>query len=71
MNWNPGLNSRVVDAVVCSLVFVGVELRQNSFATMAQTNYAVAESFIEINLALATSSELASAITSYKDDPNT
>ena len=56
-------------AVVCSLVFVGVELRQNSVATMAQTNYAVAEGFIEINLTMATSAELASAMTNYKDDP--
>ena len=56
-------------AVVCSLVFVGLELRQNSVATTAQTNSAVAEGFIEINLAMATSAELARAMTSYEDDP--
>lgn len=56
-------------AVVCSLIFVGLELRQNSVATTAQTNSAVAEGFIEINLAMATSAELARAMTSYEDDP--
>ena len=56
-------------AVVCSLVFVGLELRQNSVATTAQTNSAVAEGFIEINLAMATSAELARAMTGYEDDP--
>ena len=57
-------------AVVCSLVFVGLELRQNSVATTAQTNSAVAEGFIEINLAMATSAELARAMTSYENDPS-
>ena len=56
-------------AVVFSLIFVGMELRQNSIATTAQTNSAVAEGFIEINLAMATSAELARAMTSYEDDP--
>jgi len=58
-------------SVVCSLIFVGMELRQNSVATMAATNSSIAESFIELNLAMATSADLARAMTSYEDDPAT
>jgi hypothetical protein len=72
-NWNAKNTVETVGlfAVICSLLFVGMELRQNSVATMAQTNSNVAESFIELNLAMATNAELARAMTSYDDDPAT
>lgn len=48
--------------VACSLVFVGLEVRQNSVATRAATNAAVSEAFVDLNLVLATSPELAHAL---------
>ena len=70
-NWNTQSTVETIGlfAVVLSLIFVGLELRQNSIATIAQTNSNVAESFIDINLAMATSEELARALTAYGDDP--
>ena len=70
-NWNTQSTVETIGllAVVFSLIFVGLELRQNSIATTAQTNSDVSESFVEINLAMATSEELARAMTSYADDP--
>jgi len=70
-NWNTQSTVETIGllAVVFSLIFVGLELRQNSIATTAQTNSDVSGSFVEINLAMATSEELARAMTSYADDP--
>ncbi len=55
--------------IMGSLVFVGLEVRQNSVATRASTNASVADAFIEINLVLASSPELAHAIAVSFDDP--
>ena len=56
--------------VVGSLVFVGLEVRQNSVATRASANAAVAEAFIELNLVLASSPELARAVVASFEDPD-
>ena len=48
--------------VVASLIFVGFEVRQNSVATRASTNAAVADAYVELNLVLASSPELARAV---------
>ena len=55
--------------IVGSLVFVGLEVRQNSVATRASTNAAVADAFRELNLVLASSPELARALVASLDDP--
>ena len=55
--------------VIGSLVFVGLELRQNTVATRAATNAAYADGVREFNLALATSPELARALATWPDDP--
>ena len=55
--------------IVGSLVFVGLEVRQNSVATRASTNAAVADAFLELNLVLASSPELARAMVASVDDP--
>ena len=55
--------------IVGSLVFVGLEVRQNSVATRASTNAAVADAFVELNLVLASSPELAHAVVSSFEDP--
>ena len=57
-------------AVVASLVFVGVEVRQNSVATRSATNAAVKDSFRELNLAIATSPELARAMVASAENPD-
>ena len=56
-------------AVVASLVFVGIEVRQNSVATRSATNAAVKDSFREFNLVLASSPELTAAIANNADNP--
>ena len=55
--------------IVGSLVFVGFEVRQNSVATTASANAAVADAFIELNLVLASSPDLARAVVVSFDDP--
>ena len=57
-------------AVVASLVFVGIEVRQNSIATRSATNAAVKDSFRELNLAIASSPELARAIVDSVENPD-
>lgn len=58
-------------SIVSSLVFVGLEVRQNSVATRASTNAAVANAFLELNLVLASSPELAhSVVVSFEDPEN-
>ena len=56
-------------SIVGSLVFVGLEVRQNSVATRASTNAAVADAFLELNLVLASSPELARSVVVSFDDP--
>ncbi len=56
--------------IVGSLVFVGLEVRQNSVATTASANAAVADAFIELNLVLAASPDLARASAkSFEEGP--
>jgi len=55
--------------IVGSLVFVGLEVKQNSVATRASTNAGVADAFRELNLVLASSPELAHALVAAADDP--
>ncbi len=57
-------------AVVASLVFVGIEVRQNSVATRSATNAAVKDSFLELNLAIASSPELARAMVTSAENPD-
>jgi hypothetical protein len=56
--------------VVGSLLFVGVQVRQNSIATQAATNAAVADGFREFNLMMASSPELARAFAEYAARPD-
>jgi hypothetical protein len=51
--------------VVGSLLFVGVQVRQNSIATQAATNAAVADGFREFNMMMASSPDLARAFAEY------
>jgi hypothetical protein len=51
--------------VVGSLLFVGVQVRQNSIATQAATNAAVADGFREFNMMMASSPDLARAFVEY------
>ena len=55
--------------VIGSLIFVGGELRQNAIATRAATNAEVSFAFVELNLMLASSPELARAFAEHADDP--
>ncbi len=55
--------------VIGSLVFVGLEVRQSTIATRAATDAAVADAFRELNLMMASSPELARAMTAWADDP--
>jgi len=55
--------------IVGSLVFVGLEVRQNSVATRASANAAFADAFVELNLVLASSPELARAVVIAFDSP--
>jgi hypothetical protein len=55
--------------VVASLIFVGVEVRQNSVATRAATDAAVADGYRDLNLAIATSSDLARVFAEHAADP--
>lgn len=56
--------------VIGSLVFVGIEVRQSTIATRAATDAAIADSFRETNLVIASSPELARALTSVLDNPD-
>ena len=57
--------------VIGSLIFVGGELRQNAIATRAATNAEVSVAFVELNLMLASSPDLARAFAEYGNDPGT
>ena len=56
-------------AVIGSLIFIGMELRQNSIATRAATNSSISDGFIELNLTMASSPELARAFAANADNP--
>jgi hypothetical protein len=58
-----------IAGVIGSLVFVGGELRQNAIATRAATNSEIAIAFVDLNLMLASSPELARAFAEHADDP--
>jgi hypothetical protein len=55
--------------VVGSLLFVGLQVRQNSIATQAATNAAVADGFREFNMMMASSPDLARAFAQYAARP--
>ena len=57
-------------AVVASLIFVGIEVRQNSIATRSATNAAVKDAIRELNLVIASSPELTRAITANAENPD-
>ena len=57
-------------ALVASLIFVGIEVRQNSIATRSATNAAVKDAFRELNSVIASSSELAQALASNAENPH-
>ncbi len=56
-------------ALVASLIFVGIEVRQNSIATRSATNAAVKDAFRELNLVIASSPELAKAVVANAENP--
>ncbi len=56
-------------AVVASLVFVGGELRQNAIATKAAMNAEIANTFVELNLVIASSPELTQRLADFAADP--
>lgn len=58
-----------VVGVIGSLVFVGVEVRQSAIATRAATDASIADAFRDLNQVIATSPELARALTTYQEDP--
>ena len=55
--------------VMASLIFVGIEVRQNSVATRAATDAAVADGFRELNLVMASSPDLARAFAAAGGQP--
>jgi hypothetical protein len=55
--------------VMGSLIFVGLEVRQGAIATRAANDTVIAEAFREINQIMASSPDLARALTAYADDP--
>jgi hypothetical protein len=65
-DWVQGVG---IFALVASLIFVGIEVRQNSIATRSATNAAVKDSFREFNLILASSPELAKAVANNAENP--
>ena len=69
-DWKGTVELVGIFAVVASLVFVGIEVRQNSVATRSATNAAVKDAFSELNLAIASSPELARAMVSLVGNPN-
>lgn len=56
-------------AIVASLIFVGGELRQNAIATKAAMNAEIAAVFVDINLVVASSSELTQRLANFAEDP--
>jgi hypothetical protein len=58
-----------VFGVIGSLIFVGLEVRQTSVATRAATNATVAGAGLELNLAIASSPDLARAMVAVGEEP--
>ena len=58
-----------VAGVVGSLIFVGMELRQNSIATRSQASATISEQFAEPNLLLASNPELIRAFAEHGENP--
>ena len=56
--------------VMGSLIFVGIEVRQSAIATRAATDAVIADGFREVNQVMASSPELARAMTAYPDSPD-
>lgn len=56
--------------VIGSLIFVGIEVRQSAIATRAATDTAIADAFRDVNQVMATSPELARAMTAWPDSPD-
>jgi hypothetical protein len=69
-DWKGTVELVGIFAVVASLVFVGVEVRQNSVATRSATNAAVKDAFSELNLTIASSPELARAMVTLAENPD-
>jgi hypothetical protein len=65
-DWIQGVG---IFALVASLIFVGIEVRQNSIATRSATNAAVKDAFREFNLVVASSPELAKALAANAENP--
>lgn len=56
-------------AIVASLIFVGGELRQNAIATRAAMNAEIAAIFVDFNLVVGSSPELAQSLADFAEDP--
>jgi hypothetical protein len=56
-------------AIVASLIFVGGELRQNAIATKAAMNAEIADTFVDVNLVVASSPELTQRLADFADNP--
>lgn len=56
--------------VIGSLVFVGFQVRQSAIATKAETDALLADAFLELNLMMASNPELASALATWGQDPD-
>ena len=56
-------------SVVGSLIFVGVEVRQNSISTRSATNAALTNTYVEVNLTVASSPDLADVFERVAEDP--
>jgi hypothetical protein len=55
--------------VIGSLIFVGIQVRQNSVAVRAASNSTVAEAFRELNLVMASNKDLARVLATSQQDP--
>ena len=56
-------------AIVASLIFVGGELRQNAITTKAAMNAEIADTFVDVNLVIASSPELTQRLADFADNP--
>jgi len=56
--------------VMGSLIFVGLEVRQNSVATRASNNATVADAYRQTNTMIASSPDLARAMVAVGEDPD-
>lgn len=56
--------------VMGSLIFVGLEVRQSAIATRAAADATIANSFLQVNLAMATTPSLDRALTAWHGSPD-